>query len=157
MIFKGYSHFPNIIAPTGPAGSALRSALFAESAAAQAPEADALSFDSELAALGTSVRRTRSGTDFLLEPGFYRVSYQTVAAPVGGAVPAEASLYLELDGAMLPGSRVQAALRSAEDQTNLSGTALIQVRSGSGGQLRLVSGSGGVNYSNTAMAVEHLL
>lgn len=177
MIFKGYSHFPNIIAPTGatgpsgatgptgptgatgatgPAGTGSDVQLLSaystppQSGTGQTP----LLFDRNALSYGTAISHTANSPSFTInQPGVYTLAFNGGFAPAKSvSFPLNLSTVAQLNGTGLPGAAAQHNFTNTNDVVNQAFTVPFTVSSAPA-TLQVVSTANGFLYSNISATV----
>lgn len=162
MIFKGYSHFPNNIAPTGPTGPAgpagsppPLNALYATNTGSQtlSSTGDPATFDTNQVEEGSAISHTASTDTFTLnDAGTYAISYSVTATNTSGT--GDVGVELQEDGTAIDGSKSTVKINNTSDTANLAATVLVTV-SGSE-EITLNATENNVTLTDAALTIQKL-
>ena len=143
---------------TGPAGTEVREALSAYSTPAQAgSDGQGLIFDRNGVIAGTVISHTANSAVFTVnQPGIYYAAFHGTFAPVSNSVfPMGLSVYLQQNGAAVPGAGAQYTFQSASGMENLSFSQMIEITAVPAALQ--VTGSGGrFLYADVGLTIQRL-
>ena len=139
-------------------GTGVREALSAYSTPAQAgSDGQGLIFDRNGVISGTAISHTANSAVFTVnQPGIYYAAFHGTFAPVSNsAFPMGLSVYLQQNGAAVPGAGAQYTFQSASGMENLSFSQMIEITAVPAALQ--VTGSGGrFLYADVGLTIQRL-